>query len=159
MRILLVDDERDFCNTTAAVLKRDGHEVVCAYSEAEGSELLCQRGREFDVAVLDMYMEEDDSGLRLVRLVDHLKLPTIPIVLTGRGTDSNKVESKKAGAYRYVRKGSSDQNKALVRAVNEAQRFQMGRAAAGRAAEHVKAADQTATRLERVFREGDNPAE
>jgi DNA-binding NtrC family response regulator len=156
MRILLADEDRDFCNTTAAVLRIERHEVACAYSEAEASELLRQEGRGFEVAILDMYMEQDDSGLRLLKLIAEQKLPTISIVLTGHGKVSDAVASMNAGAFDYVEKGPPEQVDLLLLAINRAGRFQQARTAAGRATELVKAAERVASRLQGVFREIDN---
>lgn len=156
MRILLVDDDREFCTTTAAVLGRDGHEAVCAFSEAEASALLCHGAHRFEVAVLDMYMENDDSGLRLVKLIADQKLPTVPIILTGHGRVSDAVASMRAGALDYVEKGTPEQVDLLSLAINRVDRFQQARTAAGRAMELVRAAERVASRLQGVFREIDN---
>ena len=156
MRILLADDDNVFCNTTAAVLKKEGHETVCAYSEKEANERLNAEGLRFDVAILDMYMDNDDSGLRLVKLIAAQHLPIIPIVLTGHGRIANAVASLKAGAFDYVEKGRPEQNELLVIAINMARQFQQAQMAARRARELVKAAERVTSRLQEVFREIDN---
>ncbi|NLZ44664.1 MAG: response regulator, partial [Clostridia bacterium] len=40
MRILLIDDQQDYLQSTAALLEREGHEVVGVTSGEEGLELL-----------------------------------------------------------------------------------------------------------------------
>ncbi len=60
MRILIVDDDVDFSAAVSLSLEAAGYEVVSAHSAAEAKELL--PGRRFDVAILDMMMEEPDAG-------------------------------------------------------------------------------------------------
>ena len=40
MRILLIDDQQDYLQSTTALLEREGHEVVAVTSGEEGLELL-----------------------------------------------------------------------------------------------------------------------
>lgn len=40
MRILIIDDEKNVTDTLALILKYAGHEVRCAYSSADASEVL-----------------------------------------------------------------------------------------------------------------------
>ena len=72
-RILIVDDEPDVHQTTLLALKdvliEDRHLVfVHAYSGAEAREQL-DRYSDIAVALLDVVMESDDSGLQLVRYI------------------------------------------------------------------------------------------
>jgi len=134
MQILLADDNRDFCDTTAAVLETEGHDVVCAYSEANAVSLLRDGGHKFDIAVLDMYMEQDDSGLRLIKVIADENPSVVPIILTGRQKVRDAVASMKAGAFDYVEKGGTEQVDLLTIAIKKATRFRRARAAAKRAA-------------------------
>lgn len=72
-RILVVDDEEEVHNVTKMILKKinyknRGIEVLSAYSAAEATDIL---NREKDIAVilLDVVMETDDAGLRLVKTI------------------------------------------------------------------------------------------
>ena len=58
--ILLVDDKEDYRDMTAAIIQREGHEVVTAASGEEGLELL--KERYFDLLLLDYYMPGGMSG-------------------------------------------------------------------------------------------------
>ena len=64
-RVLLVDDDADAVIAVEAILQGAGYEVVAAYSAREALTLL--PGAEFDVALLDMMMEENDSGIQVAR--------------------------------------------------------------------------------------------
>ncbi|WP_151703761.1 ATP-binding protein [Nitrincola alkalilacustris] len=84
-QILLVDDEPDVHEVTRIVLKDVillGHRVAftSAYSAAEAFELLQQRS--FACILLDVVMETEDAGLRLVsRIRDELQDKTTRIIL------------------------------------------------------------------------------
>jgi len=84
-QILLVDDEPDVHEVTQIVLRNThilGHRLAftCAFSAAEAFELLQQRS--FACILLDVVMETDDAGLRLVsRIRDELQDKTTRIIL------------------------------------------------------------------------------
>jgi ActR/RegA family two-component response regulator len=59
IRLLLVDDEKDFVNILSKRIKRRNIDVTTAFSGAEAIQAL--RGQEFDVAVLDLKMEDMDG--------------------------------------------------------------------------------------------------
>ena len=85
-RILLVDDEPDVHQTTRLALKGvvvEGRllEFVHAYSAAEARACLKENAN-IAVALLDVVMESDDSGLRLVRFIrEELGNHSIRIIL------------------------------------------------------------------------------
>jgi CheY-like chemotaxis protein len=78
--VLLVDDDVDFLEALQAILEAAGYQVLAAYSGAEALALLRQ-GR-VNVAVLDLMMEEPDSG---VVVAHHLRrqpeMAGVPVIL------------------------------------------------------------------------------
>ncbi|MGL1901219.1 MAG: SpoIIE family protein phosphatase [Fibrobacterales bacterium] len=84
--ILVVDDDTEVHKVTALVLKSFSFEnkrlnLVKAYSRKEAEGIL-QGDIEFAVAIIDVVMEEDDAGLRLVEFIrTTLKNSDIRIVL------------------------------------------------------------------------------
>ncbi len=64
-RILLVDDEVAVLLTLKAVLEISGYDVETAASAREGKHRL--RTQEFDMIITDMRMEEDSSGVEVVK--------------------------------------------------------------------------------------------
>jgi CheY-like chemotaxis protein len=64
-RALIVDDDADMVAFVSAVLEMAGYEVTSALGAREAIGLL--RGRCFDIAILDMMMEEADSGVQIAR--------------------------------------------------------------------------------------------
>lgn len=85
-QILIIDDDPDVHATTKLALKGsmvDGRELsfVDAYSAEEGLKLLRQN-TEFSVALVDVVMERDDSGLSLVQTIrDTLDNHNIRLIL------------------------------------------------------------------------------
>lgn len=84
--VLLVDDEPDVHIATKLALKNldiEGRslEFSHAYSAAEAMDLLSQKNN-FCVAIIDVVMESDDAGLRLVQHIrDVLDLQSMRIIL------------------------------------------------------------------------------
>ena len=79
-RILLVDDEKDFVETTAAVLESNGYEVEPAYSGEE-----CRRKAlevKPDLIILDVMMETDMAGFEAARwLREQEEVAEVPIIM------------------------------------------------------------------------------
>lgn len=63
--VLLVDDDPDVIDTLRAILERAGYDVVAARSGEEG--LGAYDGASPDVVIVDLMMEEVDSGTALVK--------------------------------------------------------------------------------------------
>lgn len=101
IRLLLVDDEEAYANVLANRLTRRGMDVAKAYSGTEAIQTL--RGRDFDVAVLDLKMEDMDGieVLKIFRMMDpRLKV----IMLTGHGSAQAAKEGIALGASGYLTK-------------------------------------------------------
>lgn len=85
-QILIVDDDPDVHATTKLALRGvtvEGRELgfVDAYSAEEGLRLL-QQGPDFSVALVDVVMERDDSGLSLVQTIrETLRNHSIRLIL------------------------------------------------------------------------------
>jgi diguanylate cyclase (GGDEF)-like protein len=85
--ILIVDDEKDVHGATRLALRSlvvEGRALTFehAYSAAEARNILSESGERFAVVLLDVVMEEEDSGLRLVEYIrNELSLNAIRIIL------------------------------------------------------------------------------
>jgi diguanylate cyclase (GGDEF)-like protein len=64
--ILVVDDDRDYLESTGLLLEREGHEVVLAGSGPEALDLL--RSRHVDLALLDYHMPKMTGAQMLLEL-------------------------------------------------------------------------------------------
>ena len=76
--ILVVDDDIDLLQQVALILKTEGYRVTQAQGQKEGEEALL--GTIPDLAVLDLMMENMDSGFVLCHHVKRL-FPETPVIL------------------------------------------------------------------------------
>jgi CheY-like chemotaxis protein len=76
--ILVVDDDIDMLEQVAMVLRGEGYRVVAAQGQKDGEEALL--GMIPDLAVLDLMMENMDSGFVLCHHVKRL-FPGTPVIL------------------------------------------------------------------------------
>jgi len=80
--LLIVDDDEDFADATATVLRTDGHEVQIVLDTATATTLMEERRP--DLVVLDVMFPEDSSaGFELARKIRHEseKLKDVPILM------------------------------------------------------------------------------
>jgi len=94
-KILIVDDDIDCLDQVSMLLERGGFEVVRAQGRGEGEEAL-MRVRP-DLAVLDLMMEEMDSGFVLCHEVKRLYPGTPVIMLTAVASETGMDFKSTAG--------------------------------------------------------------
>jgi len=78
-RILVVDDEPDFCSIVQGQLEKEGFEVEVAYNGVEGIEKV--HADPPDVIVLDVMMPEKDGYEMCAELKDDAQYCDVPIIL------------------------------------------------------------------------------
>jgi len=101
VRLLLIDDEKDFVNILSKRFKRRNIDVAKAFSGTEAIQML--RGQEFDVAVLDLKME-DMSGIEVLKMLKIMAPGLAVVMLTGHGSAEAAKQGIKHGAYDYLTK-------------------------------------------------------
>ena len=101
-RLLVVDDEENIVLTISEVLRLEGYEVDMALSGREAVRLL-DEGRDYDLVLTDLHMEEGD-GLSLLEEVRRRSPLTISIVLTGFAALESAIGALRHGAYDYLTK-------------------------------------------------------
>ena len=101
MKLLMVDDERDFIGMLSQRLETRGFEVTTALSGAEAVDLV--REQEFDVVVLDVLMPGKD-GISTLKEIKALKPLIQVIMLTGHATVGTAIQGMKQGAFDYLMK-------------------------------------------------------
>lgn len=77
-KILVVDDDMDLLEQMTAVLTAEGYEVVASEGRAAAEEALLKTKP--DLAILDLMMEEKDSGFVLSYAIKKL-YPDTPVIL------------------------------------------------------------------------------
>jgi DNA-binding response OmpR family regulator len=99
--VLLVDDERAFGAVLSKRLTKRGFDVALAHSGTEAIQTL--RAREFDVAILDLKMEDMD-GIEVLKIFIKMA-PDMPVLmLTGHGSERAAREGIACGAFDYLTK-------------------------------------------------------
>lgn len=101
IRLLLVDDERGYIAVLANRLSKRGIEVSKASSGSQGIQIL--RNRDFDVAVLDLKMEDMD-GIEVLKIFKKMDPELEVIMLTGHGSERAAKQGIEFGAFDYLTK-------------------------------------------------------
>ena len=101
IRLLLIDDEKDFVNILAKRFKHRNIDVTKAFSGTEAIQAL--RENEFDVAVLDLKMEDMD-GIEVLKIFKIMDPRLAVIMLTGHGSAESAEQGLKLGAFDYLSK-------------------------------------------------------
>lgn len=119
-KILIVDDEPDYCDVLAMVLQTEGYQVQECYKPKEAVELI--KKEKFDLILSDLIMPEMD-GISLMKEVKK-KIPDICfIIMTAYGTIENAVTAMKEGAYTYTIKGNDPEE--LLREIDNIRKLQL----------------------------------
>lgn len=101
INLLLVDDEVGYVNVISNRLAKRNISVTKSLSGTEGIQAL--RKQDFDVAVLDLKME-DMNGIEVLKIFKKMD-PDMPIImLTGHGSEQAAKEGMEYGAFDYLTK-------------------------------------------------------
>ncbi len=102
-RILIVDDDIDCLEQVKFYVENFGFETIIAHSQKECEEII--ENEKPDLAILDLMMENDDSGFILSYKLKK-KYPEIPIILA-TAVSSNS---------RYIFEQENDTDKTWIKA-------------------------------------------
>lgn len=102
-RILIVDDEPDYCDVLETILTAKGYKTKKCSQPKDVIEIITSE--EFDLVLTDLIMPEMD-GIALLKAIKNKQPNTYVIIMTAYGTIENAVNAMKLGAYNYVIKGS-----------------------------------------------------
>lgn len=100
IKILLVDDEKQFVDTLAERLAMRGFSARVAY---DGPQALKAVEEPTDVIVLDLRMPGMD-GFEVLRSVKKSNPQAQVIILTGHGGDAEEQTAYRMGAYNFLKK-------------------------------------------------------
>jgi two-component system OmpR family response regulator len=104
IRVLIVDDERDFATALVSRLRRRGFAASAVFGGNEAVEQV--KSAQFDAVVLDLRMPGMNGleTLQCFRRTDpHLEV----VILTGHGTVASGIDGMKLGAAEFLRKPAS----------------------------------------------------
>ncbi|MBT8378210.1 MAG: response regulator [Ignavibacteria bacterium] len=101
IKILLVDDEKEFVETLSERIKMREHDSVVAL---DGEQALKKLEDEIpDVVVLDLKMPGID-GMEVLKRIRKAYPKVQVIMLTGHGSEKDEEEARKLGAFEYLEK-------------------------------------------------------
>ena len=101
-KILVVDDEKDFLETT---VKRLGKRGIDATGVLSGEEALKMMEKKlFDVIILDIKMPGGMDGIEALREMKKIQPLAEVILLTGHASVETSIEGMKLGAFDYLLK-------------------------------------------------------
>ncbi|MCK5541543.1 MAG: response regulator [Desulfobacterales bacterium] len=101
MRIMLVDDEERYLQTTKKLIEKKGFEVLTAQSGKDALEKL--KLQNVHVVILDVKMPGMDGNETLKAIRTLYPLVEV-IMLTGHATLSSAIDGLKSGAYDFLMK-------------------------------------------------------
>jgi two-component system response regulator CpxR len=101
IRVLLVDDEKEFVDALAERLEIRDFEITKAFDGDEALDRIANV--ELDVVILDVLMPGKD-GLATLREIKKAKPLVEVIMLTGNATVPSAIEGLQSGAYDYLMK-------------------------------------------------------
>ena len=102
IKILVVDDEIDFLETTVKRLKKKQLDAVGVSSGEDA--LVKIKEKYFDVILLDVKMPGGMDGIETLREIKRERPMSEIILLTGHGTVESSVEGMRLGAFDYILK-------------------------------------------------------
>lgn len=101
MRILVVEDEIDLCDTIAEGLELDGYAVDTCYEGIEAYELI--EVEHYDLVILDLNLPGMD-GMDILKKVREQNKEVKLLILSARASISDKVQGLDCGANDYLTK-------------------------------------------------------
>ena len=101
IKLLLVDDEVGYVNVLSNRLGKRNVDVTKTYGGSEAIQAL--RKEEFDVAILDLKMEDMD-GIEVLKIFKKMLPQMAVIMLTGHGSEKAAREGIEFGAFDYLTK-------------------------------------------------------
>ncbi len=112
LKILVVDDEQDYCKVMKVILTAKGHQVDFALSGIGALNQMAQTV--YDLVISDLMMPEMD-GKQLLHEIKNHHAGTEVIMMTAYGSIENAVAAMRDGAYSYVTKGGNPEE--LIREI------------------------------------------
>ena len=115
MRVLIIEDEHKIANALKRVFQQEHYAVDVCYDGEEG--LTMGTNQPYDIMIIDLGLPKKD-GLEVIKELRQQSVHTPVIVLTAKGSTSEKVAGLDAGADDYILKPfAMDEVLARVRAL------------------------------------------
>ena len=101
IRVLLIDDEVGFAEVISKRLRKRGMLVTPVFTGTDAIKTI--RKNDFDVAILDLKMEDMD-GIEVLKIFKKAYPEMAVIMLTGHGSEKAAKEGLAQGAFDYLTK-------------------------------------------------------
>lgn len=98
-RMLIIDDDVDYCFALSGAFERRGYEVASAHTEEQATKKINEF--EPELVVVDLRLEQS-SGLVLIKRLKDKDENTKIVMLTGYASIATAVEAVKLGAIQYI---------------------------------------------------------
>jgi DNA-binding response OmpR family regulator len=99
--LLIVDDEQRFADMLAKRLNLRGCECEVCYSGRKALDIL--KHKKFSLVILDLHLP-DLYGSEVLRRIKKISAEIPVIILTGHGTEKDRQECLKIGAFDFMQK-------------------------------------------------------
>ncbi|NLO18439.1 MAG: sigma-54-dependent Fis family transcriptional regulator [Ignavibacteria bacterium] len=113
MRILIADDNLDFCNTIADLVSSLGYEPYAVQSPEEAMSYLDKHHKRISIVLLDIEFTPV-SNITGIDVLKHIKVnyPELPVIMiSGKGTIELAVQATKFGAINFIEKNILSKDK------------------------------------------------
>ena len=115
MKLLIVEDEKVFCDRIAKSLRKAGYEVDMCHDGSSAAEYMISG--DYDLILLDLNLTDID-GMELLRHMRSCDNETGVLIISARSQIADKVEGLDAGASDYlVKPFHLDEMKARIRSL------------------------------------------
>lgn len=118
IKLLLVDDEKDFIESLSERLQLRDFDVKTALNGDEAIKLVSEN--EFDIIILDVKMP-GKSGIETLKEIKNINQLSQVIMLTGHATVESAIQGMKLGAYDYIMKPTVTED--LINLINKANKI------------------------------------
>jgi len=115
IKVLLVDDEKDFIESLSERLQLRDFDVKTALNGDDAIKLVGEN--EFDIIILDVKMR-GKSGIETLKEIKNINQLSQVIMLTGHATVESAIQGMKLGAYDYIMKPTVTED--LIDLINKA---------------------------------------
>lgn len=108
--VLIIDDEKEICDSISMILEYEGYAVDSTTSASEGLRKFSEQ--DFSAVLLDIQMPEM-NGFEVLKKIKEIKPSTSVIIISAHGSVENAVKATRLGAFDFLEK-PIDRDKLLI---------------------------------------------
>ncbi|MFN3871640.1 MAG: sigma-54-dependent transcriptional regulator [Ignavibacterium sp.] len=108
--VLIIDDEREICDSISMILEYEGYAVDSTTSASEGLKKFSEQ--DFSAVLLDIQMPEM-NGFEVLKKIKEIKPSASVIIISAHGSVENAIKATRLGAFDFLEK-PIDRDKLLI---------------------------------------------